>query len=82
MCTSRPSDIRLGPSLSSWGDKTYRVEGFDSVVLVYGSVQQPQLYDQLKAAGGRAEVFLAGSAWVPRRLAEATRHGANVGMII
>ncbi|MBK7250821.1 MAG: FAD-dependent oxidoreductase [Gammaproteobacteria bacterium] len=68
--------------VSSWGGKTYRVEGFDSVVLVYGSVPQPQLYNQLKAEGGKMETYLAGGAWVPRRLAEATRHGANIGLII
>ncbi|NMG76498.1 FAD-dependent oxidoreductase [Aromatoleum diolicum] len=68
--------------ISAWGGKTYREEGFDSVVLAYGSVQQPQLYEQLKAEGDIPEVFLAGSAWVPRRLAEATRHGASIGLII
>jgi hypothetical protein len=52
------------------------------VVLVYGSVQQPDLYYQLKADGGVRDVYLAGSAWVPRRLAEATRHGANIGLMI
>lgn len=68
--------------VSAWGGKTCREEGFDSVVLVYGSVQQPQLYEALKADGSIAEVFLAGAAWVPRRLAEATRHGASVGLMI
>ena len=68
--------------VSSWGDATYRETGFDSVVLVYGAVQQPSLYYELKAAGGVAQVYLAGSAWVPRRLAEATRHGADIGLLI
>ncbi|MCK0508155.1 FAD-dependent oxidoreductase [Aromatoleum anaerobium] len=68
--------------VSSWGGKTYCEEGFDSVVLVYGSVQQPELYHQLMADGCIPQVFLAGSAWVPRRLAEATRHGANIGLLI
>lgn len=68
--------------VSSWGDATYRETGFDSVVLVYGAIQQPQLYDELRADGSIAQVFLAGSAWVPRRLAEATRHGADIGLLI
>ncbi len=39
--------------VSSFGGKTYRKEGFDSVVLVYGSVPQHDLYDQLKAEAHR-----------------------------
>jgi len=68
--------------VSSWGGNTYTKHGFDSVVLVYGSVQQPDLYYQLKADGGIREIYLAGGAWVPRRLAEATRHGANIGLMV
>jgi NADPH-dependent 2,4-dienoyl-CoA reductase/sulfur reductase-like enzyme len=68
--------------VSSFGGKTYRKEGFDSVVLVYGSVPQHDLYEQLKAAGGIPQLYLAGSAWLPRFMAEATRHGANIGLVI
>ncbi len=68
--------------VSSWGDQTYVEKGFDSVVLMYGAVQQPELYYRLQEDCSIAKVFLAGSAWVPRRLAEATRHGANVGMLV
>ena len=68
--------------VSALGKQTYRKEGFDSVVLVYGAVAQPALYDQLKADGSIAQLYLAGSAWLPRRMAEATRHGANIGLVI
>ncbi|MBV6417592.1 MAG: putative N-methylproline demethylase [Steroidobacteraceae bacterium] len=68
--------------VSAVGSKTSRFEGFDSVVLVYGAVAQPELYEQLKAEGGTAELFLAGAAWLPRRMAEATRHGAHIGLAI
>ncbi|MBK6289836.1 MAG: FAD-dependent oxidoreductase [Gammaproteobacteria bacterium] len=68
--------------VSSFGGKTYRHEGFDSVVLVYGTVSKCDLYDQLKAEGDIAQLYLAGAAWLPRRLAEATRHGAGVGLAI
>jgi 2,4-dienoyl-CoA reductase-like NADH-dependent reductase (Old Yellow Enzyme family)/thioredoxin reductase len=68
--------------VSSFGGKTYRKEGFDSVVLVYGSVSQHELYDQLKTEGGIPQLYLAGSAWVPRFMAEATRHGADIGLVI
>jgi 2,4-dienoyl-CoA reductase-like NADH-dependent reductase (Old Yellow Enzyme family)/thioredoxin reductase len=68
--------------VSSFGGKTYREEGFDSVVLVYGSVPQHDLYDQLKAEGSIPQVYLAGSAWLPRHMAEATRHGASIGLVI
>lgn len=68
--------------VSAHGGRTYRHAGFDSIVLVYGSVACHGLYDQLKADGGIAEVYLAGAAWLPRRMAEATRHGANVGLVI
>ena len=68
--------------VSSLGEKTYHKEGFDSVVLVYGSVPQHDLYDQLKAEGRIPQLYLAGSAWLPRHMAEATRHGANIGLVI
>jgi len=68
--------------VSSFGGKTCREEGFDSVVLVYGSVPQHGLYDQLKAEGSIPQLYLAGSAWIPRFMAEATRHGADIGLVI
>jgi len=68
--------------ISAVGTQTYRHEGFDSVVLVYGAVAQQELYDELKADGGIAQLYVAGAAWLPRRMAEATRHGANVGLVI
>lgn len=68
--------------VSAFGGKTYRKEGFDSVVLVYGAVPQHDLYDQLKAEGSVPQLYLAGAAWLPRRMAEATRHGANIGLVI
>ncbi|MDY0065782.1 MAG: FAD-dependent oxidoreductase [Steroidobacteraceae bacterium] len=67
---------------SALGAKTSRYDGFDSVVLVYGAVAQPDLYDQLKAQGDIAQLYLAGAAWLPRRMAEATRHGASIGLVI
>ena len=75
----KPDSFEL---VSSWGDKTYREEGFDSVVLVCGSVPQHDLYDQLKARGGIGQVYVAGSAWLPRHLAEASSHGASIGLVI
>jgi 2,4-dienoyl-CoA reductase-like NADH-dependent reductase (Old Yellow Enzyme family)/pyruvate/2-oxoglutarate dehydrogenase complex dihydrolipoamide dehydrogenase (E3) component len=68
--------------VSAFGGKTCRRTDFDSIVLVYGSVPNTALHDQLKASGRIKELYLIGSAWVPRRIAEATRHGANVGLII
>ncbi len=68
--------------VSSFGGKTYRKKGIDSVVLVYGSVPQHDLYDQLKAEGSIPQLYLAGSAWLPRFMAEATRHGADVGLAL
>jgi 2,4-dienoyl-CoA reductase-like NADH-dependent reductase (Old Yellow Enzyme family)/thioredoxin reductase len=67
---------------SAFGGRTRSFEGFDSVVLVYGSVPDARLYYELKEAGSAARLFLVGSAWVPRPLAEATQHGARVGMEI
>lgn len=68
--------------VSSWGGKNYREEGFDSVVLVYASTPQCELYDQLKAEGSIKQLYLAGAAWLPRHMAESTRHGANIGLVI
>jgi 2,4-dienoyl-CoA reductase-like NADH-dependent reductase (Old Yellow Enzyme family)/thioredoxin reductase len=75
----RPDSFDL---VSSYGVRTYRKEGFDSIVLVYGSVSQHDLYDQLKADGSVPQVYVAGSAWLPRFMAEATRHGASIGLVI
>ncbi len=61
---------------------TYRKDGFDSVVLVYGSLPQHELYDRLKAEGSIAQLYVAGSAWLPRFMAEATQHGASIGLVI
>lgn len=68
--------------VSAYGPTTYRKEGFDTVVLVYGSVPAPQLYEQLKAEGGIPQLFVAGSAWLPRFMAEAARHGASIGLVL
>jgi hypothetical protein len=72
--------------VSSFGGRTHAFDGFDTVVLVYGSVPDASLYYALResqhAAGTSAQLFLVGSAWVPRPLAEATLHGAKVGMEI
>jgi 2,4-dienoyl-CoA reductase-like NADH-dependent reductase (Old Yellow Enzyme family)/thioredoxin reductase len=65
---------------SAFGAGTRSFEGFDTVVLVYGSVPDAQLYHELREAGSVDRLFLVGSAWVPRRLAEATQHGARVGL--
>ncbi|MBP9712654.1 MAG: FAD-dependent oxidoreductase, partial [Sterolibacterium sp.] len=67
---------------SAWGGKSYREEGFDSVVLVYASTAKCELYDQLKADGSVKQLYLAGAAWLPRHMAESTRHGANIGLSI
>ncbi|MBW2275129.1 MAG: FAD-dependent oxidoreductase [Deltaproteobacteria bacterium] len=79
---------------SAFGGQIQSFEGFDSVVLVYGSTPDARLYHELKnelkdelendpdGAGAATRLFLVGSAWVPRYLAEATQHGARVGMEI
>jgi hypothetical protein len=67
---------------SLFSGKTYRMEGFDSVVLVYGAVAQAELYEQIKAEHCVSQLYLAGSAWLPRKMAEATQHGANIGLVI
>lgn len=68
--------------LSAWGGANYQMEGFDTIVLVYGSVAQQDLHDQLKADGSIEQLFIAGSAWLPRHMAEATEHGATIGLVI
>jgi hypothetical protein len=52
------------------------------VVLVYGAVPEHALYDQLRAAGSVRKLYLAGAAWLPRRMAESTEHGAMIGLAI
>jgi hypothetical protein len=67
---------------SAFTGDPHSVEGFDSVVLVYGSVPDDRLYRQLRGTSSVEHLFLVGSAWVPRLLAEATQHGAQVGLEI
>ena len=67
---------------STFGRHTYRKEGFDTVVLIYGQLPTHDLYDQLKADGNIEQLYIAGSAWLPRYMAEATEHGAMIGMKI
>jgi 2,4-dienoyl-CoA reductase-like NADH-dependent reductase (Old Yellow Enzyme family)/thioredoxin reductase len=68
--------------VSAHTGKQFAFEGFDSVVLVYGSTPDSTLYDELKQDGSIDKLYVVGSAWVPRRLAEATQHGAHVAMEI
>ncbi len=72
---------------SVFGGGRQTFEGFDSVVLVYGGVPNTTLYHQLErefasSEGVTPRLFLVGNAWVPRLIAEATLHGAKVGMEI
>jgi 2,4-dienoyl-CoA reductase-like NADH-dependent reductase (Old Yellow Enzyme family)/thioredoxin reductase len=56
--------------------------GFDSVVLVYGSVPDDRCHRALQAEASIERLYLVGSAWVPRQIAEAVGHGARVGLEI
>jgi 2,4-dienoyl-CoA reductase-like NADH-dependent reductase (Old Yellow Enzyme family)/thioredoxin reductase len=66
--------------VSAFGGRARHIEGFDTVVLVYGSAPDAELHHSLASRGDSTRLFLVGSAWVPRLLAEATQHGARVGM--
>lgn len=68
--------------VSAFGGRTYTYEGFDTIVLVYGAVPNGGLYEQLRAEDPDRPVFVVGGAWAPRRIAEATQHGARVGLMI
>jgi hypothetical protein len=52
------------------------------VVLVYGSVPAPQLYEQLKKEGGIPQLFIAGSAWLPRFHGGGGAARASIGLVI
>jgi len=73
--------------VSAYDGRPFVFEGFDSVVLVYGSQPETRLHDELTRSGSERtgstpKLFLVGAAWVPRALADATQHGARVGMEI
>ncbi len=57
-----------------------RIAGVDTVVLSLGSRGDDRLYKALK--GHVKELYLVGAAFAPRRLVEATQHGANVGKMV
>jgi thioredoxin reductase len=65
---------------SAFTGETSLAGDFDTVVLVYGSVPDTRLHDSLLESEFAGRLFLVGSAWVPRLLAEATQHGARVGL--
>lgn len=68
--------------VSSFGANTFKAGGFDSVVLVYGAIPNGTLYEELKNDPALGKVYIAGAAWTPRRIAEATQHGARIGLAI
>lgn len=76
---ARVQDGKLELTSAYTGETTVAGD-FDTVVLVYGSVPDTTLHDSLRDGGFGGRLFLAGSAWVPRLLAEATQHGARVGL--
>ncbi|UCF47905.1 MAG: FAD-dependent oxidoreductase [Myxococcales bacterium] len=67
---------------SAFGERPCSFEGYDSVVLSYGTVPDSALYHALAADGRVSSLYLVGSAWVPRLMAEATAHGAKAAMEI
>jgi 2,4-dienoyl-CoA reductase-like NADH-dependent reductase (Old Yellow Enzyme family) len=67
---------------SAFGGRRSTFTNFDTIVLVYGTVPDARLYHELRATEAAKRLFLVGAAWVPRALAEATQHGARVGMEI
>jgi dimethylglycine catabolism A len=56
---------------SSYGNRRWTIDGFDSVVLVAGSIPSADLYRDLKHR--REGVHLLGDAFAPRRMVFATR---------
>lgn len=57
-----------------------RIDHVDTVVASLGGRPDDQIYSALK--GRVTEVYLVGAAFAPRRLWEATQHGANVGKLL
>lgn len=57
-----------------------RIDGVDTVVLCLGTESDDRLYRELK--GSVSEIYLVGSAFAPRLVADATQHGANVGRLL
>lgn len=68
--------------ISAYSGKERVFSGFDTVVLVCGSIPNAELYYTLKDNYPFEKVYLVGSAWLPRRLAEATQHGATIALEI
>lgn len=57
-----------------------RIDYVDTVVLSLGSCGDDRVYKALKGKVG--ELYLIGAAFAPRRLVEATQHGATIGTMI
>ena len=68
--------------ISAYSGKTCTYGDFDTVVLVCGAVPNDHLYYQIKNDPGFEQTFLVGAAWNPRRIADATRHGAVIALEI
>jgi dimethylglycine catabolism A len=73
---------------SSYGRRTWRIDGVDSVVLACGSIGDDSLYRELTApplAGGQRvqqEVHLLGDAFAPRRMVFATRQAWELASLL
>lgn len=65
---------------SAYTGAEHKFSDFDSVVLVCGSVPNSELYYTLKNNFPFEKVHIAGAAWIPRHMAEATRHGAMIAL--
>ena len=61
-------ELRLA---SSYGERRWTLQGFDSVVLVAGSIPDDRLFRAIKAEHPAAH--LLGDAFAPRRMVFATR---------
>ena len=61
---------------STYGTRHWKLGGFDSVVLVTGSIPDDNLYRQLK--GRHPEVHILGDAYAPRRMVFATRQAFDL----
>jgi hypothetical protein len=56
---------------STYGSRHWTLDGFDSVVLVTGSIPDDALYRAVKRL--RGDVYLLGDAFAPRRMVFATQ---------
>ena len=67
---------------SSFGETTYRKKASTAWSWCTAPLRNTTCTISSRPTAGIPQLYVAGSAWLPRFMAEATQHGASIGLAI